>query len=557
VTVVEEAVPPPSASVPSGTTGSTPEAVVYLPPSVVVSEETAPPPTAYLVDTVPSPSDQTPQETVTPPTAILNAAPQEELTASPVASPVVPTPSQTDSPVAFEKPKNELWVYADPVTVEASGPFDLETAKQVFFDTTMSVIQEYFQSFLGGLLEQFNMDITFLDSDSAVLPFGVTGSTVLVKSYFVVNIDFKVASEEMDILVEFSKVRATELVGSFFTGYPAEQLLEALYYEGIGLDEVRVVEMGVTDDADKETADDTESDQVDDEDEDIPIMPDDPEDEASTDGEPGVEVSNTGSSDSESQPEGNDGGPNTSLIAGIVSGLVIVIALIAVVYSSRRRNRKWFNDALESVSGSLYSDGLGPPDGKVLPVLTSKGTSTTITGRTSISQSLSSASSKSRIKPAAITQRNSNTRPIRSQGSVSTLGSFNMTLNPVIEKTGFEEDEHSEERSQDDSALRMENGPDLVAAATLSCLDGTSSVNGMVENYPEFDLYSGVPHSSTWSVDGLTIDDEEENRQIREQEANRRRWREEADALVRRTVPGYYESGSSDTKSSDFVSDLD
>jgi len=211
----------------------------------------------------------------------------------------------------------------------------------------------------------------------------------------------------------------------------------------------------------------------------------------------------------------------------------------------------WYEDAFESVSGSLYSDGRGPPDGKVLPVLTPKGTSTIITGKTS---TMSSQSSKSRIKPAAITMRKKS--GYRSQGSVSTLGSLNVTLNPVYERQGLDGDSETE---VDDLPLRMEDGPDLVATNALTCLDETASVAGMAANYPEFDVYSGVPNSPTWSVDGLTvdgltIDDEEEAQQQLDEENRRQRWREEANGLIERSVPGYsgyYEDDDSSSQSSD------
>jgi len=455
-------------------------------------------------------------------------------------------PSFVPTQTIVEAAINELWVYADPIKIEAEGSFDLSTAKQVFFDSTMNVMETYLRSYLGQFLLQFNLKMTYLDSETVVVPVGITGSKALIKSYFVIEVDFKVGSVDMDLLLEFTKSKATLMVESFYKGLARQRLLDNLDELGVAIDVLTVMDIGEFPAIGNSPGDGT-TDTATDGDTGDTSTPDEETSQSGDPGSPGFIDPNTpgvsasdhpnndgdeNKSDPESDPIGVDttsgGDPNTALYAGVVSASVVVIAIVAVVYSTRRRKRKWFQDAVESVASSLYSDGAGPPDGKVLPVLTPTGTSTIRTGlmTSSPQSSQSSFHRKSRVKPAAITMRGRNA--MRSQGSVSTLGSFNMTLNPVLEKHSMEDDTDSEEKIEEESdcLTLMEDGPDLVAGTSLTCLDNTYSFEGLTSNYPEFELYSGIPEiSPSWSVDGLTIDGDDD---YQPRSSRRSRWQDES-----------------------------
>lgn len=442
------------------------------------------------------------------------------------------TPTQEVVLAEEEPATNTMWIYPDPVTVEAIGTIDLATEKQVFFDASMSIMQAYLQSFLGPLLLQFNLKLTFLDSETDFQVVGVTGTKTLIKSYFIVSVEILVGSDNMDILVAFTKQRADELVASFFKGIPLERLLETLASQDVHLDDLRIVKVGISDGGHDPST---------------PTTGGTDEGTAADDGDVSDGGSSEGTPQPTTDPEPKIGrSPNTALYAGIVSAGVLLIAIVAVVHSSRRRKRKWFNDAVESVASSLYSDGMGPPEGKVLPVLTPNGTST-------IRTSTSTVSGRSRIKPAAITMRSqrsaaasSKSSNVRSHGSASTRGSHNLS-SPLgtVQESRMGQEEKLEEES--DVLVRMEDGPDLLASTTLTCLDGEtySFDNDLAHNYPEFELYSGVPHA--WSMDGLTLEDDDEVERILE--ARRNRWQDQSNDAELGGLPEHT-SSHSDAESS-------
>lgn len=424
-------------------------------------------------------------------------------------------------------------ILASPVYVEASGSLDLATAKETFFNVTMAVMQEYLNSYLGPVLEEFDMKITFQDSQTVLLPVGATGSTVMVKSYFVVDMSFKLSSDNIDILQAFTQHRATDLIQGFFKGIPRDKLLAQLDAIGIPLESVRVVDGA-------------------------PVV------DGGNDGTPAPDPSqvsdNSGSSGTDSVGSQSDekSGSNAALYAGVASAGVVLVAVAAVLYSRRRHNQRWFNNATESVLESMYSEGHGPPDGKVLPVATANATAAT---KTTKSSSQGSQSTRSRIKPAAITLRSKQAH--KSNGSVSTLGSFNMTLNPVLEKLGVEDDAESEEKEDEERALmRLEDGPDLVAGSRLASLDNNYSFDGGAQSsYPDYSR-AARGQGSTWSVDGVTLEDDEEAEAIIEQ-ARRRRWQEETYESTLASLPdhrsdlGYYEGSAYSASSRNSLGPID
>jgi hypothetical protein len=401
-------------------------------------------------------------------------------------------------------------VLATPVTVEASGPIDLATAKETFFNVTMAVMQDYLNSYLGPVLEEFNMKITFHQSQTSVQPVGVTGSTVLVKSYFVLEMDFKVASDSVVILQAFSQSKATDLVKGIFSGTAREKVLAALDEAGIRLESIRVVNADLVTDGASDVASTTP---------------------------PVSDKGETGETPASDEGQ-SSGGSNTLLYAGVASAGVVAFGAVALYIAHRKRNRGWFDNAEESIEQSLYSNGgHGPPNGKVLPVLTPNGVSTTKTSKTSLGSS--QTSTRSRVKPAALTLRNK--QNIRSQGSVSTLGSF-MALNPVLETLGFEDDGSEEKEDEETARLRWRSGANDAPASTRSNFGTNYSYDGETQQ-----SYRG--QNSAWSVDGLTIDDDSEAERIID-DARRRRWQDNSGASALGSLPdhgselGYYDGSN-------------
>jgi len=138
-----------------------------------------------------------------------------------------------------------------------------------------------------------------------------------------------------------------------------------------------------------------------------------------------------------------------------------------------------------------------------------------------------------------------------------------MTLNPVLEKLGVEDDAESEEKEDEERALmRLEDGPDLVAGSRLASLDNNYSFDGGAQSsYPDY-YRADRGQGSTWSVDGVTLEDDEEAEAIIEQ-ARRRRWQEETYESTLASLPdhrsdlGYYEGSAYSASSRNSLGPID
>jgi hypothetical protein len=382
----------------------------------------------------------------------------------------------------------------------AKGSIDLSTAQAEVFNQTVSVMTPFFDAFFQGSLESFKLGLTFLKSETTVLPASSTGSAALVESYFVAEVSFHVETANMDALIAFDKNKATATVEQFYQGQPRDVLLQLLHQKGIELDTIRVFKGSLPTNAVANGGGATQA----------PTLP------------PTTVPHLSAEKPQTTTPQASaGGGTNTALYAGIVSGGVIMVAIAAVVYTSRRSDGNFFRDAMESVSDSLYNDSfLGPPGGKTLPIFSTRANATASTGRSS----LASSSYRCRIKPAAITLR-SKKAPQQLSGSVSTIES--VRLPPDQESRAPPIDER--ETDDDDHLHRMEDGPDLVACRALTYHD--TSVQGLIENYPEFDVYHQAnPYGgdTAWSVDGLTIENES-NSVV---SGRPRRWQDDGESLL-------------------------
>jgi hypothetical protein len=398
-----------------------------------------------------------------------------------------PVPSSTPSVFPTHQAiqsqhQNQIWVYSDGVSVEAIGSTDMSTIKGEFFNTTVRVLQPFLQASIGAILTDVAVDITYYDSDTIVVSAGTTKSTAINRSFFKAEVNYHLSSASVAEIAAFTKKNATDIVESFYNGVGKDALLKQLVAEGVHLDSLTVLHnvdlnnvTGII--GSKGTYSPTQS----------PTK--------------GVQMS----AESPTIKTTAQAGTNTALYAGVVSGGVILLAIAAVLYTSKRTKKEGFfnNAASESIVSSLYNDSYAPPGGKVIPVRSPRGSSTAQTGKTS----MSSLGSRSRIKQAALHTRN---KSLRSSGSVSTLGSVPTRLNQIPERELYM-DQYEEEKTEVDSLSRLEHGPDMVAAVPLTCLDPSAEPEQMVGIYPEFNIYQYSQQrfdpSSVWSVDGQSLGD--------------------------------------------------
>lgn len=566
-----------------------------------------------------------------------------------------PSLSPTSNPV-------ELWIKADPVSVGATGTSDLATVpEELVFAAFATVMETLLEAYLGSILKEFKMEITFLQSQKGLIPISTTETLTVVNSYLTVEVDVMLASSDFTSLDSFSSAKMTSLVESFFSGIPSVRLVGALNNEGVNISSIYLATPPATDNV---TSNSTEADihnitgsfNVTGSDvsavgigntTSFPVETNNTSDFNVTDGnysfvndtatnatgsvtaeynntgtdnmtmnnntdvsynnatnitsspwlsqpynssESNSTVSNTSSSGTglsvESSSQGpfdtgatsfpnvvvsgvttsapssasesaNSGGAgstswprtsssqqsqehstpsptpqtqssqssqnapsqgsssvtetksvtNTAFLVGVVSASVIAAVIGAVLYTSHQKKKnKFFHNASASISDSLYLDGTNQSSGGSrfhLPTRLARGTETALSGGTAPISVVSSShsTSSSRIKPAALQVRRKR-QAQSSQVSVGTVESFNTA--------GFKLNRVEEEKSEEGSQRRMENGPDLVAAATLTSLDGASLSGSIMQKYPEFEFYKKKPapqKSSVWSVDGLTLED--------------------------------------------------
>jgi hypothetical protein len=325
--------------------------------------------------------------------------------------------------------------------------------------------------------------------------------------------DFKISSDDIAILAAFSQKRATDLVMGFFNGISLTKLLALLDDSGIRLESIRLADASVVSDGGGDSGSTTAQDGG---------------------GQVGTEDGSGAGSESSDGSDGN----NAFLYACIAGAGGVALFACAIVYAYRRKRSGWFDNAEDSIMQSLYSNGgHGPPAGKALPVLSPNGISTTKTFKTS-SMGSSQNSTRTRVKPAALTLRSKHNP--KSQGSASTLGSMNFSLSPVLENLGLEGGGTEEKEDEEAALAKRDIDPEGVAGSIRTNLGESYSLDGDGTRSSRLDLvYSSAPReqNSTWSVDGLTIDDDSEAERIIEQ-ARQRRWHESSSGAS--AERGYY-----------------
>jgi hypothetical protein len=396
-----------------------------------------------------------------------------------------PSPSPTESDVVIAKsvPQGStLWLTADPVHLQAVGTVDVNLVRQPFFQHVETLMKPYMMKHVGEILKNFELNIEFLPPKTRLIPVGFTGSLFRTVSYFDVLVKMEISSENVDDLTLFQDEQATAAVAAFFRGMSLGALITSLNQASIRIDTILHAELSMEEHL-------------------ANLHPVDKSPQVS---DPYEKVQGTDPLESVIKPETNNDDKKdkaAALYAALVSGgAVLVAVMLAILYNRRRQRRFKIHYPGDSEEGSLFTD-----------------------------------SDVSTIKPAAITLRNKSGDDNSVVSNMSPLYNRSVLGKPPP-RMPFDPDLVGEEKEELEHASEFVN----TGSSALTCLDGAHPVDHLSMKYPEFDMYSSMPPTSSpspaWPAEKVTIpfsysaDDEEYQKE-------RRRWHNEADDLALIVIP--------------------
>jgi hypothetical protein len=371
-----------------------------------------------------------------------------------------------------------LWLTADPVNLQAVGAVDVNIIREPFFQHIEKLLKPYLMKHVGEILKEFKLNIEFLPAKTELISLGVTGSQFMTLSYFDVIVDMEISSQ--DGLSLFQGEQATAAVAAFFRGMSVDALISSLNQASIRIDTILHADLSMEAhlaNSRQEVSDPFENVRVN----------DPPEN---------IEVGTNNDDESDK---------SAALYAALVSGGgVLAAVMLAILYNRRRKRRFRIHYPGDSAEGSLFTD-----------------------------------SDASTIKPAAITLRNKvrdDHSVLSGMSNMSALYHQSASKKPGIlldpERAGEEKEEL--EHINSGEMVAVNGNQNYTATSALTCLDGAQTIDRLSFQYPEFDLYSSMPASPTWS--GISIpmsycvDDED-------YQMERRRWHDEADDLALIVLP--------------------
>jgi hypothetical protein len=398
--------------------------------------------------------------------------------------------------------------------MQAVGTVDVARAsiREFFFQVVDSMMLEHLKddARAGNMLKKFELNLDFQPQNTRTIAAGMTRSDILILSYFDVFVDIEIGSTSIDRLNNFQDKQATEAVASFFQGESNKELIKELNRASLKVESIQPVDQAMEDHLDS-----------------LPVTSD------------GLILQRDKPKIIEKEKDDNtatdDNDKQTILYASIVSGSVVLSAVVFAVLYNRRKKRQFVAYYPgDSEGGSLFTDG-----------------------------------SRSDIRPAAITVRSKKQEdddgtvnsefsslymPSGGQHMSGSLVSPQMSFGDVEGNYQFDEVETSEFVNAG-AIVSAEGKTGYVGTSALTCLDATASVGALTDDYPEFSLYSSVklPSPATspgWSVDGMSVpfsyhvDDEEYQRQ-------RQRWHDEADDLALIVLPDHASEKGYHTNTSD------
>jgi hypothetical protein len=397
---------------------------------------------------------------------------------------VISTPSPSPTEQAQLVPQEStLWLTADPVNLQAVGAVDVSSIREPFFQHVETLMKPYMMKHVGEILKNFKLNIAFLPAKSRSVSVGVTGSQAMKLSYFDVLVDMEISSESANDLNLFQDEQATAAVASFFRGMSVNALITSLNQGGIPIDAILHAELSMeahlANMYSSELSDPFEN-----------IRVNDPPDTLKS------ETNNDDESDK-----------SAALYVALVSGGCVLAAVMLAILYNRRRNRRFqIHYPGDSEEGSLFTN-----------------------------------SDASTIKPAAITLRNKSVDDNSVISGMSAMYPQSASKTPgfplIPARMQFGPDLAGEEKEDLEHAMVPVNGnQNYTATSALTCLDGAQTIDGLSNQYPEFDLYSSMPARPAFSIDGITIpfsysvDDEDYQKE-------RKRWHDEADDLALIVIP--------------------
>jgi hypothetical protein len=366
-------------------------------------------------------------------------------------------------------------VKANPIYLRVVGEFDPLDEEGDFFAVVEEMFGPYSKAYISYILKDFNVAIVFLNALTQMT--AVAGGSTMATSWCEVNVTFHVASETEQYVADFTVERASQFVKRFFMDSHKVRLINRMAETGVPVQDLEAMD----------------------------ALPDDMkailEPAARTEAKPVPPMDKDADGDM----------PRSSLAVTIASGGVIFLAIGAMVFASRPRNR------VPDIHGrpSLISGGEDPTLSKALAFV--------------------SGERLGGVKPAALHVRNRRERQRqRAMSSNNTVATYFTT------ESAFTTVSHTDEQRRDnidvsDQAASAPTGSrlvDLAVSSALTCLDGDESVGALNEAYPEFELYqsnASPPPSPVWSIDNYSNTSPYSVEE--DYVAERRRWHDQANEL--------------------------
>jgi hypothetical protein len=364
-------------------------------------------------------------------------------------------------------------VKANPLYLRVVGEFDPLDEEGDFFAVVEEMFGPYSKAYISYILKDFDIAVVFLNALTQMT--AVAGGSTLATSWCEVNVTFHIASETEQYVADFTVERASQFVKRFFMESHKVRLINRMAETGVPVEDLEALD----------------------------TLPDD------------MKAILEPASKPEANPvppmEKHADGDRSSLAVTIASGGVIFLAIGALVFASRPRNR------VSDMHGrsSLISGGEDPTTAKALAFV--------------------SGEHLGGVKPAALHVRNRRERwRQRAMSSNNTVATYFTT------ESAFTTVSHTEEQRRDnvDANEVVTSAPtgsrlvDLAVSSALTCLDGDESVGALNEAYPEFELYqsnASPPPSPVWSIDNYSNSSPYSVEE--DYAAERRRWHDQANEL--------------------------
>lgn len=521
----------PPVLLPPSTTGTGPPNAPAITPFPTAQSLTASPVTeAPSTTTIVATSTPVASSSGTDAPVLINATPGPGLTNAPTPA-TPPTPATLAPTTEFPTAVPTLLIIDNlpltkavttmPFYVSLTGSFDPIEDEERIFDVVETNFRPYSKAMIGDMLMDYQMFFKFLEDRTTTL----SGRRLQqnVSTMVEIIVVFTLSGSDSEQFEALDSERLSRTVQRYFLAGHKDTLLEQLNAAGIGVSDMQVF---------------------------ASLPPKDPSSPSN-----GGDVPTDGNTDDEATEAPHPHGPNpidfagdhsamnrsrstSAVIAAVISGVIIFVALGAVLVSNRRRQRNRFIPStqpflLHQKPPSITGDGSSVADGSVDAV----------------------SYGHDHIKPAALHVRNQRQRDeavkASSNSTISSIPSANSPhfavkpapghANRYESSSASSQSSHEEQKKEitETALVLLDDKPNKVAEGALKCLDSDVSVGELVNTYPEFELYQGStpPTSPQWHADNFSVSTpysaEEEYLKAR------KRWHEEANDLQSIALPDH------------------